>query len=81
MTPTVIEEYAEAGFFLVPIAPVEGKPVKGPQGSNATGWNLPRSEDSPNGYSNDPQDIIKRTSKPGSNIGLALEPSSGCSPL
>jgi hypothetical protein len=72
MNPNFIREYTKIGFFLVPIAPVRNKPVKGP---TAPGWNRPRSPDNPSGYSNDPQDIIKRTTQPWANIGLALGPS------
>lgn len=72
MNPTAIHEYTQAGLFLVPIPPVSNTPVKGP---TRTGWNLLKSPNNPNGYSNDPEDIIRRTRAPGSNIGLALEPS------
>jgi hypothetical protein len=72
MNPTAIHEYTRAGLFLIPISPVNGKPVKGP---TSQGWNLPKSPENPNGYSNDPEDIIKRTKVPGSNVGLALGPS------
>jgi hypothetical protein len=72
MNPTPIHEYIKAGLFLIPISPVNGKPVKGP---TSQGWNLPKSPENPNGYSNDPEDIIRRTKAPGSNIGLALGPS------
>ena len=70
-----IANYTQAGLYLVPIPPANGQPVKGPQGPDATGWNRPRCTDNPNGYSNDPDDLIRRTGQPGSNIGLALEPS------
>jgi putative DNA primase/helicase len=72
MSPIVIRNYVEAGLFLVPIPPVRNKPVKGP---TSRGWNLPKSPNNPSGYSNDSQDIIKRTTQPWANIGLALEPS------
>jgi hypothetical protein len=72
MNPTPIHEYIKAGLFLIPISPINGKPVKGP---TSQGWNLPKSPENPNGYSNDPEDIIRRTKAPGSNIGLALGPS------
>lgn len=72
MNPTPTHEYIKAGLFLIPISPVNGKPVKGP---TSQGWNLPKSPENPNGYSNDPEDIIRRTKAPGSNIGLALGPS------
>jgi hypothetical protein len=72
MDPTMIREYVRAGLFIVPIAPINGKPTKRP---TSQGWNLPKSPDNPNGYSNDPEDIIRRTKAPRSNIGLALGPS------
>src|SRR5919106_6005029 len=70
-----IADYIQAGLYLVLIPPANGQPVKGPQGLDATGWNRPRCTDNPNGYSNDPDDLIRRAKAPGSNIGLALEPS------
>jgi hypothetical protein len=72
MNPNPIREYIRAGLYIIPIPPINGRPVKGPI---TPGWNLPKSPENPNGYSNDPEDIIRRTKAPGSNIGLALGPS------
>jgi hypothetical protein len=72
MNPTAIYDYIKVGLFLVPIPPVNNRAVKGP---TRRGWNRPKSPNNPDGYSNDPEDIIKRTAAPGSNIGLALGPS------
>jgi putative DNA primase/helicase len=39
MSPTAVD-YVRAGYVLVPIPYVKGKPVKGPQGPTSVGWNL-----------------------------------------
>jgi hypothetical protein len=72
MNPTAIREYTRAGLYLIPIPPIQNKPVKGP---TTRGWNRPKTPDNPDGYSNDPQDIIRRTTQPWANVGLALGPS------
>ncbi len=44
-----IKSLCDAGLYIVPIPPDDGKPTKAPK---AKGWNNPRSEDNPSGYSN-----------------------------
>ena len=64
-------DYKAAGLFLVPIPKVNGKPTKGPTGK---GWNLPRTEENPNGYTDDPA-IWRQCLDRGDNLGLAHLPS------
>ena len=59
-----INKFCAAGLYLVPIPPIDGKPVKGPR---YAGWNRPRSENNPHGYSNNAADFANCG---GSNIGL-----------
>lgn len=56
--------FAGAGLALVPIPPINGRPTKAPR---AKGWNQPRAEDNPNGYSANLDDF-RNTS--GFNFGL-----------
>jgi hypothetical protein len=49
-----IERLCDAGLYLVPIPPIDGKATKAPI---ATGWNKPRSTVNPNGYSSNPDDF------------------------
>jgi hypothetical protein len=53
-----------AGLALVSIPPIDGKPTKAPR---AKGWNLPRSSNNPNGYSNNSDDFVNCE---GFNFGL-----------
>lgn len=62
-----IKKLCDAGLFLVPIPPVDGKPSKAPKGMESKGWNKSKSNDNPNGYSNDPIDFQHCE---GFNIGL-----------
>ena len=52
---STIKALCDAGLYIVPIPPDDGKPTKAPK---AKGWNNPRSEDNPNGYSNNSDDFI-----------------------
>ncbi|MGZ8954443.1 MAG: bifunctional DNA primase/polymerase [Methylovulum sp.] len=65
-----IKMLCKAGLYLVPIAPIDGKPTKGPV---ITGWNLPRTTNNQHGYSNNPDDFIN--CKEGYNIGICHKPS------
>lgn len=48
-----IQNLCDAGLFLINIPPKNGKPTKAPSG----GWNKPKSDSNPNGYSNNPDDF------------------------
>lgn len=50
-----IAPFIGAGLALVPIPPLNGKPTKAPL---AKGWNLPRTEHNPNGYSSRIDDFV-----------------------
>lgn len=65
-----IERLCDAGLYLVPIPPIDGKATKAPI---AKGWNLPRSAINPNGYSNNADDFIN--CKEDFNFGLCHKPS------
>ena len=54
LLPELIKKLCDSGLYLVPILPINGKPSKAPK---AKGWNNPRSEDNPNGYSNNSDDF------------------------
>ena len=56
--------FTNAGLALVPIAPIGGKPTKAP---HTKGWNMPKAEDNPDGYSVNLDDF-KNTD--GFNFGL-----------
>lgn len=62
-----VEKLCDAGLFLVPIPPDDGKPSKAPKGMASKGWNQSKSNDNPNGYSNNPIDFQHCE---GFNIGL-----------
>ncbi len=59
-----VKAFCEAGLYLIRIPPVNGKPVKGPRHK---GWNQPKSQSNPNGYSNRPDDLRHSN---GVNLGL-----------
>jgi hypothetical protein len=59
-----VKKFCDAGFYLVAIPSIDGKPTKAPKNR---GWNKPKSNDNPNGYSNDP---IGFQHCKGFNIGL-----------
>lgn len=61
---TEINTFCNAGLHLVAIEPIDGKPTKAPHG---LGWNKPRSENNPKGYSDNAADFINCT---GFNFGL-----------
>lgn len=63
-----IKNLCDAGLFLINIPPKNGKPSKSPSG----GWNKPKSDCNPNGYSNNPDDF---KGYEGINIGLYHDPS------
>ena len=46
---SIIRSMCNAGLYLVPIPAIDGNPTKGPK---AKGWNKPRSQNNPAGYSN-----------------------------
>lgn len=56
--------FTDAGLYLVPIPPLNGKPTKAP---TAKGWNRQRSLNNPNGYSNNAADFSNLN---GFNFGL-----------
>ena len=58
-----IKNLCDAGLHLIKIPPKNGKPSKSPSG----GWNKPKSDCNPNGYSNNPDDFKVCE---GINIGL-----------
>jgi hypothetical protein len=62
--PDEISQLCAAGLALVPIPPVNGKHTKAP---TARGWNMPRSRNNPNGYSNNAADFANLK---GFNFGL-----------
>ncbi len=62
--PSEISQLCAAGLALVPIPPVNGKFTKAP---TARGWNMPRSRNNPNGYSNNAADFANLK---GFNFGL-----------
>jgi len=68
---SMVKDYAKAGFHFVRIRRVDGKPSKGPRG---TGWNLPKSAENPEGYTDNAQQAMIWL-KEGDNLGLALQPS------
>jgi hypothetical protein len=59
-----LESACMAGLHLVPIPPINGKPTKAPTGK---GWNQPKHQRNPNGYSNNPTDFKNCR---GCNFGL-----------
>ena len=59
-----VKKFCDAEFYLVAIPSSNGKPTKAPKNS---GWNKPKSNDNPNGYSND---LIDFQHCEGFNIGL-----------
>ena len=48
-----IKNLCDASLYLIEIPPKNGKPSKSPSG----GWNKPKSDCNPNGYSNNPDDF------------------------
>ena len=62
-----IKKLCDAGLYIVPIPPDEGKPSKAPKGIASKGWNQPRNNSNPNGYSNNSEDF---TDCEGFNFGL-----------
>ncbi|MCX7108687.1 MAG: bifunctional DNA primase/polymerase [Proteobacteria bacterium] len=68
---TILDDYRQAGFSLVPIPPVNGKPAKGPV---RQGWNRPHAADNPHGYTDNPDQWAECLAR-GWNIGLAHGPS------
>ncbi len=62
----LINACCQAGWGLILIPPVNGKPTKGPTGK---GWNQPRSQLNKAGYSSNPDDF-KNCYKPDWNVGM-----------
>jgi len=60
-----IKQLCNAGLYIVPIQKQNNKPTKVPR---SMGWNKPRSDKNPNGYSNDPDDF--KEGYEGFNFGL-----------
>ena len=61
-----IKNLCDASLYLIEIPPKNGKPSKSPSG----GWNKPKSDCNPNGYSNNPDDFESRSTafEPGSTF-------------
>lgn len=53
-----LKPFTDAGLSLAQIPPMNGKPVKGPRGKDAVGWNMPRTAQNPNGYSSRFEDFL-----------------------
>lgn len=73
----LIRQYCAAGFFLVHVPSIDGKPTKGPR---CRGWNRPYDPiTNPNGFTNDAEIAVTRyKSDPNANVGVALLPSKLC---
>jgi hypothetical protein len=54
---STIKALCDAGLYIVPIPPDDGKPSKAPKGKASIGWNQLRSISNPNGYSNNYKDF------------------------